>query len=211
MFYLDRHDAGRQLAKYVAALPHIEDAIVLGLPRGGVPVAFEIALACRLLLDILIVRKIGAPAQPELALGAIASGGLVTLNARFVEDFHLSQEKLQSLIRSEAAEIVRREKIYRGDRPPLLITDRTVILVDDGLATGASMRVAAQTLRPRAAQVIIAVPVAAAATCRALEKEADRILCPFTPESFQAVSQFYINFEPTTDKEVRGLLTRHFS
>lgn len=206
MFFLDRRDAGRALAQFVAALPNLHDAIVLGLPRGGVPVAYEVARACKFPLDIFTVRKLGAPGQPELAIGAVATGGIVALNAEFVAEFQLSEETLQSMIDSQAAEIVRREQAYRAGIPPLSIRGHTVILVDDGAATGASMRAAAQSVRSHAAKTIIALPVAAPSTCRQLEAEADRLICILSPQLFQSVSQFYIEFQPTTDVEVRQLL-----
>lgn len=206
MLYQDRRDAGRSLAQLVAALPGLHNAIVLGLPRGGVPVAYEVARACNLPLDILTVRKLGAPGRPELAIGAVATGGIVVLNAQFVAAFHLSDEDLRIMINAEGEEIVRREQAYRAGLPPLSIEGRTVILVDDGLATGASMRAAAQAVRPHAAHLIIAVPVGAASTCLSLEQEADRILCAVTPQYFEAVGQHYFDFQPTTDEEVQTLL-----
>jgi predicted phosphoribosyltransferase len=206
MLYDDRHDAGRVLARLVAQVPDLQNGLVLGLPRGGVPVAFEVARACRLPLDIFTVRKLGAPGQPELAVGAVATGGIVVLNPQYIAEFGLSQSDLREKIRVETEEIARREQAYREGVPPLPIQGCTVILVDDGLATGASMRAAAQAVRPHAAQLIIAVPVGAASTCLELEPEADRFLCAATSHYFQAVSQFYRNFEPTTDEEVRELL-----
>jgi putative phosphoribosyl transferase len=195
------------LATLVATLPDLHHAIALALPRGGVPVAYEVARACNLLLDVLMVRKLGAPGQRELAIGAVASGGIVALNYEFVEAFHLSSETLHAMIEREQEEIARRERVYRDGTPPLPIEDRTVILIDDGLATGATMRAAARAVRPRAKQVIIAVPVAASSTLRELESEADRVLCLSTPDDFQAVGQFYRDFRPTTDEEVRALLS----
>jgi putative phosphoribosyl transferase len=208
MLYYDRRDAGRVLAQLVATLHQLHNAIVLGLPRGGVPVAYEVADTCHLPLDILTVRKLGAPGQPELAIGAVATGGFVALNAHFVAEFHISDEQLHAMIDAHAEEILRCERAYRAGFAPLPIESRTVILVDDGLATGASMRAAVQAVRPHAAQVIIAVPVAAPSTRKALESEADRVLCAVTPFDFAAVSQYYDHFLPTTDEEVRTLLAK---
>lgn len=206
MVFEDRRDAGRALAPLVAALPDLHRAILLALPRGGVPVAYEIARAFSLPLDLLTVRKLGAPGQPELAIGAVASGGIVAVNPALVEQFHISPANLRAMIAHERKEIARRERIYREGAPALAIEGRTAILVDDGLATGATMKAAARAIRPRAGRVVIAVPVAAASTCRELENEADRVLCLSTPEDFEAVGQFYRNFTATSDDEVRTLL-----
>ncbi len=202
----DRRDAGRALAPLVATLPDLHHAILLALPRGGVPVAYEVACACRLPLDVLSVRKLGAPGQRELAIGAIASGGIVAINPELVEHFHISPEELGAMIAHEQGEIARRELLYRDGAPPLAIEGRTAILIDDGLATGATMKAAARAVRPRAGRVVIAVPVAAATTCRELENEADRVLCLSMPEDFEAVGQFYRDFRATSDEEVRTLL-----
>ncbi|MGA7340716.1 MAG: phosphoribosyltransferase [Terracidiphilus sp.] len=212
MLFQDRKDAGRVLARMVAALPNLDDALVLGLPRGGVPVAFEVARAANLPLDILLVRKLGAPGQRELAMGAVASGGVVALNAEILRAFDVTEEGMRPAIQRELGEIERRERAYRGECEPLKIEGRTAILVDDGIATGASMRAAVQVVRPRASRVVIAIPVAAASTCRELESEADLILCAATPDPLEAVGLFYRNFQPTSDDEVRTLLTeaRHF-
>lgn len=207
MLYQDRRDAGRLLARIVAELPNLNNAIVLGLPRGGVPVAFEVALACNLALDILVVRKIGAPGIKELALGAVASGGIVARNREALHAFHISEEALRALVEREMEEIARRERDYRSGCLPLALEGRAVILVDDGLATGASMKAAVRAVRPRAAQVIVAVPVGAASSCRELASEADSVLCAATPEPFEAVGRFYRDFEPTSDEEVRALLS----
>lgn len=206
MVFEDRRDAGRALAPLVAALPDLHRAILLALPRGGVPVAYEIARAFSLPLDLLTVRKLGAPGQPELAIGAVASGGIVAVNPALVEQFHISPANLRAMIAHERKEIARRERIYREGAPALAIEGRTAILIDDGLATGATMKAAARAIRPRAGRVVIAVPVAAASTCRELENEADRVLCLSTPEDFEAVGQFYRNFTATSDDEVRTLL-----
>jgi putative phosphoribosyl transferase len=205
--FRDRRDAGRAVARAVAALGDLGDAVVLALPRGGVPVAYEVARACHLPLDVLLVRKLGAPHQRELAVGAIASGGAVVLNARIVSALHLSESALASEIAAEQAEIDRQEKIYREGLPAIGFGGRTVILVDDGLATGATMRAAIRAVRPRARRVVVAVPVGAADTCAELAREADQVVCLEKPELFDAVSQSYYEFEQTSDAEVRSLLT----
>ena len=207
MLFQDRRDAGRVLAPLVAGLPGLENGIVLGLPRGGVPVAYEVARACNLPLDVLMVRKLGAPGQRELALGAVASGGIVALNAELVEAFHLSSQTLRPMIEREQEEIARRERVFRAGMPPLQVEGRTVVLVDDGLATGATMRAAARAVRPQARRVIIAVPVAAGIVCQQLEAEADRVVCAATPEPLESVGQYYVDFSPTSDEEVRMLLS----
>jgi predicted phosphoribosyltransferase len=204
--FQDRRDAGRQLAGLIVTLPHLSDAIVLGLPRGGVPVAYEVARACNIPLDILVVRKLGAPGQRELALGAIASGGVVALNEEILRALHISQQSVSAAAERTMRELARMEQAWRGGCLPLPIEGRTAILVDDGLATGATMRAAVRAVRARASEVVIAVPVAAESACRELESEVDRVLCPATPEPFDAVGRFYQNFEPTSDEEVRALL-----
>lgn len=206
MLFEDRQHAGWKLAGLVATLPSLENAVVLGLPRGGVPVAWEVAHALNLPLDVLVVRKLGAPGQRELAIGAVASSGVIALNKEFVEDFQISEDLLHAMEEHAMREIAERERFYRGKAPAIPIEGRTVILVDDGLATGATMKAAARAVRTRAKQVIVAIPVAAASTCHALESEADRVLCVATPALFGAVGQFYHDFRPTTDEEVRALL-----
>ena len=207
LLFQDRRDAGRKLAEMVAGLPGIEDAVVLGLARGGLPVAYEIARVCRLPLDVLMVRKLGAPGQPELAIGAVTSGGVVALNSELVRVFHLSDDDLRAMTGRALEEIARREQAYRQGAPSIEIEGRTAILVDDGLATGASMKSAARAIRPRARQVIISVPVAATRVCRQMEDEADLVVCAATPEPLESVGQFYRDFSPTTDDEVRALLS----
>ena len=206
MLFQDRRDAGRVLAQIVAKLPDLHEAVVLGLPRGGVPVAFEVASACNLPLDILVVRKLGAPGQRELAMGAVASGGVVVLNQNILKDLHISAAALRAVTERELRELERCERAYRGNLPPLKIEGRMAILVDDGLATGASMRAAARVVRPLARQVVIAVPAGARSVCCELQCEADSVLCATMPEPFVAVSQCYGDFEPTSDEEVRTLL-----
>jgi predicted phosphoribosyltransferase len=204
--FQDRRDAGRVLAREVAALPDLKDAVVLGLPRGGVPVAFEVARACGLPLDILVVRKLGVPGQEELAMGAIASGGTVVLNPDILRSTRISEETLRVVVERAKQEMERQEHAFREGRGALEIEGRTVILVDDGLATGASMRAAIGAVKPQARQVIVAVPVGAKSTCDELAGEVDRLICVATPEPFEAVGMFYIDFEPTTDEEVRALI-----
>jgi putative phosphoribosyl transferase len=208
MVFEDRRDAGRVLARTLQPLYRRGDAIVLGLPRGGVPVAYEVACALDLPLDVFIVRKLGVPGQEELAMGAIASGGTVVINPTVVHEFGISSEVLEAVAKRERLEIERREREYRNGRPPVRIEGRTAIVVDDGLATGASMRAAARALRPRAARVIVAVPVASKTTCDEFRGEVDQIICAATPQPFFAVGMFYRNFEQTTDEEVRALLSQ---
>lgn len=208
MIYQDRRDAGRVLARAVidANPPNLKDATVLGLVRGGVPVAFEVALACGLPLDVMIVRKIGAPGNREYAMGAVASGGEVVINFDVVRGFRVSEEALRQAIEEQEKEIERLESLYRAGRPPAEFGEGGVILVDDGLATGASMRAAVKAVRSRAKRVAVAVPVAARSTCLELSNEVDQMVCASTPEPLEAVSLFYRDFGPTSDEEVRILL-----
>lgn len=209
MLFQDRRDAGRVLAHAMIEQSHNwNDAIVLGLPRGGVPVAFEVARELSLPLDILIVRKLGVPGQEELAMGAVASGGAIVINQAVVHELGISLETIEDIAERERLEIERREREYRDGRPPARIEGRIAILVDDGLATGSSMLAAVRSLRPFAQQIVVAVPVAAESTCKRLRKEADQVICAATPQSFFAVGSFYRDFEQTTDKEVRDLLAQ---
>ena len=205
MLFEDRRDAGRVLAEKVAAL-NVPNGVVLGLPRGGVPVAYEVARRCGFPLDVIVVRKLGVPGQPELAMGAIASGGMQVVNEEIVRELGISAETLAAVEDRELVELKRQEREFRDGGPPEEITGRMAILVDDGLATGASMRAAVMAVRARAPQVIVAVPVGAEQTCIGLQNEADTIVCAMMPEPFGAVGRFYRNFEPTTDDEVRTLL-----
>ena len=189
-----------------ARLPDLKDATVLGLVRGGVPVAYEVAMECGLPLDVMIVRKIGAPGNREFAMGAVASGGALVLNPDVVRDLQVSQDKLRHLIEEQQEEIERLESLYREGRPPLEFGEGGVILVDDGLATGASMRAAVRAVRTRATRVTVAVPVAARSTCHDLSREVDHIVCATTPDPLEAVSLFYREFGPTSDDDVRALL-----
>jgi predicted phosphoribosyltransferase len=206
IIFQDRREAGRVLGELVAALPNLKDALVLGLVRGGVPVAFEVARACGLPLDILVVRKLGVPGQEELAMGAIASGGGVVLNEQIVRLHHVSAKKLEHVIAHETHEMQRREMLYREGRPAVEVAGRAVILVDDGLATGASMRAAVRAVEGRARQVIVAVPVGARSTCEELAQEVGQVVCALTPEPLDAVSMFYREFAATGDDEVIALM-----
>jgi predicted phosphoribosyltransferase len=189
-----------------AHLPDVQYAVVLGLVRGGVPVAFEVAMALGLPLDVMIVRKVGAPGNREFAMGAVASGGAVIVNPEVVHGFGVSEGKLRHEIEAQQKEIERLESLYREGMPSVEFGPGGVILVDDGLATGASMRAAVRSVRPRARRVTVAVPVAARSTCGALSQEVDHMVCAMMPEPLEAVSLFYREFGPTSDEEVRGLL-----
>jgi putative phosphoribosyl transferase len=206
IFFQDRREAGRVLGELVASLPDLNDAVVLGLVRGGVPVAFEVARACGLPLDILVVRKLGVPGQEELAMGAIASGGGVVLNEQIVRSWNVSEKKLEQVIERERQQIDRREALYRRELPALEIAGRAVVLVDDGLATGASMRAAIRAVNGRARRVIVAVPVGAKSTCEELAHAVDKVVCSLVPEPLDAVSLFYREFGATADEEVIALL-----
>jgi len=209
MVFRNRVDAGKRLASRLKEFADRDDAVVLALPRGGVPVGFEIARALHAPLDILVVRKLGVPGQEELAMGAIGSGGVRILDSETVRMFHLSPEQVDEVIARELKELERREHLYRADRKATNVTNRMVILVDDGLATGATMRVAIAVLRQQnVKQIVLAVPVAGASTCKLVGAEADRTVCLFTPKDFYAVGQWYEDFSQTTDEEVRSLLTR---
>ena len=191
----------------VAKLPDIADGVVLGLVRGGVPVAFEVAEACSLPLDILVVRKLGVPWQPELAMGAIASGGAIVLNEDLLRSCRISGNQLEQVIQREQEELHRREQLYRQGHPAFPIEGRAVILVDDGLATGASMKVDIRAVKDAARRVIVAVPVGAKSSCEELKGMAHEVVCALIPEPLEAVGQFYANFDPTSDDEVRKLLS----
>jgi predicted phosphoribosyltransferase len=183
------------------------DAVVLALPRGGVPVGAQVAERLGLPLDVYVVRKLGVPGHAELAMGALASDGTCLLDRDMIASLGIDENEVQAVVQREIEEIGRRERAFRDERPQADVTDKAVILVDDGLATGATMRAAATALRRRGpAQIVVAVPVAAYRTCQALRSVADRIVCLYTPEPFVAVGLFYENFEQTSDDEVRGLL-----
>jgi putative phosphoribosyl transferase len=205
--FRDRREAGRSLAHDLQGYAGRTDVIILALPRGGVPVAYEIARALKAPLDVMIVRKLGVPGQEELALGAIASGGIRVLHDPVIRLIGLPDTVIDRVTRDEEQELLRREQTYRGHRPPLSIENRIVVLVDDGLATGSTMRAAIAAVRQRQpARVIVAVPVASPDTCDALRAEADEVHCTITPSVFFGVGQWYEDFAQTTDEEVRELL-----
>ena len=205
----NRTEAGRQLAEELGKYVGREDVIVLGLPRGGVPVAYEVAKRLRAPLDVFIVRKLGVPGFEELAAGAIASGGVRVLNEDVMRAIPYADEAIEAVTVRETAELERREQIYREGRPSPELRDRVVILVDDGLATGATMRAAVKALRQRgAAKIVVAVPVGPPDTCREIEQEADETICLSTPPFFQAVGQYYEDFSQTSDEDVRELLSQ---
>lgn len=213
--FQDRRDAGRILARAIQDATQEtdlardwQDAIVLGLPRGGVPVAYEVAHALDLPLDILIVRKLGVEGAEELAMGAVASDGTMAINAAVLNEFGIPREKVEAAAQRERLEIEHRERRYRNGRPPSRIEGRIVILVDDGLATGASMLAAARSVRRRAKEVIVAVPVAAESTYQELRAAVDQIICARIATPFHSVGGFYRNFEQTTDQEVSELLSQ---
>jgi predicted phosphoribosyltransferase len=207
--FADRADAGRALARALEAHRGGTDTLVLGLPRGGVPVACEIARALALPLDVLVVRKLGLPWQPELAMGAIASGGALVLNDEVVRHLGGRMHEFEAVRAREQAELERRERKYRGDRPPLDIRGRTGILVDDGLATGATMEAAVRALRALgAARVVVAVPVASPEARNRIAAVADEVVCLAAPMFFSAVGQWYADFGQTEDAEVQDLLAR---
>ena len=210
MLFRDRAEAGRVLADRLAAYANYPDALVLALPRGGVPVAFEIAEALNLPLDIFVVRKLGLPGHEEFAMGAIASGGARVLNQDLIRQLSLSNEIIEHIVAREQRELERRERTYRGQRPVLDVRDRTIIIVDDGLATGSSMRAAIAALRQkRPTKLIVAVPVGARLTCSELEALADEVICLETPENFSAVGLCYKDFSQITDEDVKYLLERN--
>lgn len=205
--FRDRREAGRELARLLPAYAGRDDVVVLALPRGGVPVASEIARALDAPLDVFLVRKLGVPGHEELAMGAIASGGAQVLDSEVVRAYRISEQEIGRVAAIERRELDRREQAYRGGRPPLPLKGRTAILVDDGLATGSSMRAALAALGPlEAARTVVAVPVAPRSTLHDLRNLADEIVCVATPEPFFAVGMFYEDFEQTDDEEVRALL-----
>jgi predicted phosphoribosyltransferase len=206
VLFADRREAGRQLAARLRDYAG-SNTIVLALPRGGVPVAYEVARALGAPLDVFIVRKLGVPGHEEFALGAIASGEVVVLNPELANQLGLSRQEIQTIIEAERRELDRRERAYREGAPPLDVRGRTVILVDDGLATGATMLAAIAALRKLGpARIVVAVPVAAPETCEAMAGAADEVVCAVTPQPFHAVGLWYDNFAQTTDDEVRALL-----
>ena len=209
MYFVNRIDAGRKLAAQLKGYADRSDVVVFGLPRGGVPVAHEVAVALHLPLDVFVVRKLGVPGHEELAMGAIATGGVQVLNDDVVRMLNIPASVIDAVAERERNELQRRERIYRGDRPPTSVKGRTVILIDDGLATGSTMRAALAALRRQSpAKVVVAVPIGAAETCAAFQSEADETICAETPEPFYAVGVWYRDFSETTDEEVHDLLER---
>lgn len=205
--FQDRHDAGRQLADVVEDVLGGEEAIILALPRGGVPVAYEVASRLDAPLDVLLVRKLGVPWQPELAFGAIATGDIVVMNDDHLKSLGLKPDVIHDIVERERAELDRREHLYRDERPPLEIAGKTVVVVDDGIATGSTVRAALKSLERRGVRRrIVACPVAADETVRALEKLADDVICLRTPIAFGAVGTWYDDFAPVFDSEVKALL-----
>jgi predicted phosphoribosyltransferase len=207
--FRDRRDAGRVLASQLRKYTGRQDVIVLGLPRGGVPVAFEVARQIGAPLDVFVVRKLGMPGHEELAMGAIASGGVRVLNQDVVRYLPEPERALEIATMEETRELERREIEYRDGRSPLVLRGKTAILVDDGLATGASMRAAVAALRQReVGRIVMAVPVGAPETCGEFESEVDEAICAMTPRYFHSVGEFYDDFSQTSDEEVRDLLAR---
>lgn len=205
--YEDRYEAGKILAENLKTYKNRDDVIVLALPRGGVPVAFEVAKTLHVPLDVFIVRKLGVPGHDELAMGALATGGNTVFNTDIIRDLQIPQHAIDRVIAEEEQELKRREKAYRDDRPFPNLKDKTIILVDDGIATGATMRVAVKALNKfKPKFIIIAVPVAEVSTCDEMGKIADKIICPLKPNFFYAVGAWYNNFNQTTDDEVYELL-----
>lgn len=207
--FKDRKDAGRKLAAKLTKYANRPDVVVLGLPRGGVPVAFEVAQALNAPLDVFLVRKLGVPGHEELAMGAIGSGGVQVLNEAVVQALNIPPSVIKAVADRERQELDRRERAYRDGRPPLDFRGKTVILVDDGLATGATMAAAVKGIRAQdATQVVVAVPTAALETCESLENIVDDIICAETPEPFFGVGMWYADFSQTSDEVVRALLAR---
>jgi predicted phosphoribosyltransferase len=207
--FRDRSEAGRLLAAHLDAYARRPDVLVLALPRGGVPVAYEVARALGAPLDVYVVRKLGVPGQEELAMGAIATGGVRVLNDEVVAALHIPEATIAAVAAQEAQELARRERLYRGERPAPPVKGRMVLVVDDGLATGATMRAALAALRQQEpGRLVVAVPTAAAATCEELRAEVDEVVSVLTPEPFYAVGLWYEDFSPPSDEEIRALLDR---
>jgi predicted phosphoribosyltransferase len=208
--FQDRREAGQFLAEKLIEYANRTDVIVLALPRGGVPVAYEVANRLNAPMDIFVVRKLGVPGYEELAMGAIASGGVRVLNPDVLSDVRIHEAIIDQVTEYELSELQRRERLYRGNRPPLELKGRTIIIVDDGLATGSTMRAAVKALRQKQPKkIIVAVPVGARETCDSFKNEVDTMaVCAITPEPFQAVGLWYRDFSQTTDEEVRDLLAR---
>ena len=209
MIFRDRKDAGEKLAAQLTRYANRDDVIVLALPRGGVPVAYEVATQLNAPLDIFLVRKLGVPGHEELAMGAIASGGVTVVNEDIVDYLRIPRAMIEAVAQKEQLELERRDQAYRGDRPPADVTDRIVILIDDGLATGSTMRAAAESLRlQKPKRIVVAVPVSSPETCEAFRSEVDEIVCAATPAHFRGVGLWYDDFSQTSDHEVRELMRR---
>jgi len=207
--FADRTEAGKQLAKALVKYANRPDTIVLALPRGGVPLGYEVAKALHCPLDVLVVRKLGTPGQEELAMGAVASGGVRVLNHEVTDYLNIAPEDIDAVARRETRELERRERAYRGHRSPLDIRGRVVLLVDDGLATGTTMRAAVSAIRKLGAkEIVAAIPVGAVHSCRQLGAEVDELICLVRPDDFVAISVWYDDFRQTTDQEVQELLRR---
>ena len=208
--FRNRTEAGRLLAKRLKSnYANLPDVLVLGLPRGGVPVAFEVAKVLQSPLDICIVRKLGVPGHKELAMGALATGGIMVLNEALVRSLSISQKALEEVATREQQELERRARVYRGDRPVPDLSHRTIILVDDGIATGSTIKAAISTIKQQQPEhIVVAIPVAPPAVCQELKDEVDEVVCLLTPEWLSAISLWYDDFSPTSDAEVRHLLAR---
>jgi putative phosphoribosyl transferase len=208
MIFADRTEAGRKLAAKLTGYANRDDVIVLGIPRGGVAVAFEVAARLHAPLDVFLLRKLGVPSQEELAFGAIASGGVRVLDGDIIEALGVSEKDIAQVTCREEQELRRREQAYRGNRPALDVRDKTVIVVDDGVATGSSMFAGVEALRQlHPSRIVVAVPVAPSRTCQRLANEVDEVVCLQTPLAFHAIGQFYEDFSQVGDKEVMALLT----
>jgi predicted phosphoribosyltransferase len=207
--FSDRADAGRRLADALEHYAGTPNLLVLALPRGGVPVAYEVAKALQALLDVMLVRKLGVPGQEELAMGAIATGGIRVISEDVIDALGIDDREIAIAAATEQRELDRRERTYRDGKPPLNTSGKTVILIDDGLATGATMRAAIVALRAQnAAKLVVAVPIAAAETCTALRHSVEEVICLYTPASFLSVGEGYRDFSQITDEEAHGLLRR---
>jgi predicted phosphoribosyltransferase len=207
--FADRHHAGGVLARHLAMYANRNDLVVLALPRGGVPVGYEVARHLHVPLDVLVVRKLGAPGHPEFAIGAVAGGGICVLDEAFIHAHGIQGPVLDAIVQRERAEVARRERAYRANLPPVAVRGEVVIVVDDGLATGSTMQAAVQALRRQgAAGIVVAVPVGSRQACEALSEVADQVVCPLVPERFSAVGLWYADFSETSDDEVRRCLAQ---
>jgi putative phosphoribosyl transferase len=209
MIFIDRNDAGQRLAEKLTGYANRADVVVLGIPRGGVPVALEVAQRLSAPLDVFLLRKLGVPGHEELAFGAIASGGVRLLDQEVIGGLCIPDEAIERVTSAELKELKRRERAYRGERPSLNVKGKTVIVVDDGIATGSSIRAGIQALRElRPARIVVAAPVAPIRTCNQLRREADEVICVVMPQSFYAIGQFYEDFSQVSDEEVLALLAQ---